>query len=276
MPTLDRVGDRLRRAETRGERLLVVYLTLGDPVTGSPADPLELAEAVVAAGADVLEFGIPTAGTRPRGADIAASFDRARSCAPERAWELVGELRTRLPQVPLLALVYPSTVTDLGADRLLEWSDKSELDGLVLTDPAGRLTADRVAAAGLSAVPLLTAATGPARRRELEDAARHFTYQALAERTGVRLDPVEAGRFAEAAAREATKPFLGGFGLRDEHDIRAVAPHVAGVVVGSELYRGLARTAPAARVAAAGDTVRRWKAATILSGSARSRSAHAR
>lgn len=257
MSEVDRIGDRLRAVD----RLLVVYLTLGDPLSD-----LELALAAADAGADVLELGIPTPGTRPRGADIAASFDRARQCTPGTAWALVRELRIRLPRLPLLALVYPSTVTDLGADRLLGQGIDSGLDGLVLTDPDGPLTAARVATTELSAIPLITTATGPARRRRLEDTARHLTYQALADRTGARLDPEQVGRFAETAASGATKPFLGGFGIRDEHDIRAVAPHAAGVVIGSELYRGLSGVEPAARVAWAEAAVRRWRAATVLSG----------
>jgi tryptophan synthase alpha chain len=172
--------------------------------------------------------------------------------------------------------VYPPTVADIGADRLLELAADAELDGLVLTDPDGLLTAGQVAAAGLSAVPLVTPGTDPAHRRRLEDTARHLTYQTLADRTGVRLDPAQVGRIAETAARTATKPFLAGFGIRDEHDIRAVAAHAAGVVIGSELYRGLAAAQPATLVAWTGTAVRRWKAATVLSRTDLARSGHAR
>ncbi|WP_406316572.1 tryptophan synthase subunit alpha [Streptosporangium sp. NBC_01639] len=272
MPALDRLGARLKAAGARQERLLVLYLTLGDPLT----DSLEFAVAAVAAGADVLELGLPTPGTRPRGADIALSFDRARQCPPGRLWELVRELRAGLPDTPLLSLVYPQTVADLGVDRLLELNAESDVDGLVLTDPDGRLTAGQVAAAGLSAVPLVTPGTDAARRRRLEDTARHLTYQALAERTGARLDPAQVGRSAGAAALGATKPFLAGFGIRDEHDIRAASAYAAGVVIGSELYRGLAAAEPATRMPWTRSAVRRWKAATVLSGTDLPRSGHAR
>lgn len=272
MPPLDRLGGRLRAAGAQQERLLVLYLTLGDSLT----DSLELAVAAATAGADVLELGLPTPGTRPRGADIASSFDRARRCPPGRIWELVRELRAKLPDTPLLALVYPQTIADIGADRLLELTVESDVDGLVLTDPDGQLTADRVAAAGPSAIPLVTPGTDAARRRRLEDAAQHLTYQALAERTGVRLDPAQVGRSAGAAALGAGKPFLAGFGIRDEHDIRAASAHAAGVVIGSELYRGLVAAAPETRVAWAGAAVQRWKAATVLSGTELPRSGHAR
>ncbi|MGW5051308.1 tryptophan synthase subunit alpha [Actinokineospora sp. NPDC004072] len=262
---VDRLGERL---SDQGARLLVVYLTIGDPL----ADFAQHAAAAVAAGADAIEFGIPTPRTRPRGADMAASFDRARGCPPERAWEQVRALRAALPGTPLLALLYPQTVADIGADRVLDLAAESEVDGLVLTDPDGPLSPHQAADAGLSAIPLVGPATDPARRRALEAAARHCTYQALAERTGARLDPDRVGGFAAAAAAAATKPFLAGFGIRGAADIRAVAPHAAGVVIGTELQRGLAATDPPARVAWTRAAVRRWKAATVFSPSSQARS----
>jgi tryptophan synthase alpha chain len=244
-----------------GDRLLVLYLTLGDPVS----DSLELAVAAVKAGADVLEVGIPTPETRPRGTVMAESFERARSCPPDEAWDRVRELRETLPNTPILVLVYPQTVADLGAEVILERAIESDVDGLVLTDPEGALSAGEVAASGISAIPLVLPGTDPVTRRRLEESARHLTYQALAERTGTLLNPAQVGGLAAVAARGASTPFLAGFGIRDEHDIRAVAPYAAGVVIGSELYRGLVTTDPAARVAWTIDAVRRWKAATVLS-----------
>lgn len=239
-----------------GERLLVVYLTVGDPLTAT-----DLAVAVVEAGADVLELGVPTPSTSPRGAEIARSFGRASECAPDRAWDLVRTLRARLPDTPLVPLVYPWTVTDLGADGLLAACRESDVDGLVLTEPDGALPSAAVADAGLSAIPLIRPGTDPVSRRRLEATAEHLVYHPLADRTGDPLDRT-AGRRATEAAAGAGKPFLAGFGIRDEHDIRAVVPHAAGVVLGSELYRGLAAVPPPQRSAWTRSTVRRWKAAT--------------
>jgi tryptophan synthase alpha chain len=261
--TVDRLGDRLKSADARHERLLVVYLTVAD----SLADTRALALAVAAGGADVLELGIPTPHTRPRGADMAASFDRARGCPPDRAFEVVAAIRSELPELPLLALAYPQTVADVGVVRLPQLALRAGLDGVVLTTPDGPLSVGRVAATGLSAVPLVPPDADPAQRRRWEESARHLTYRPLAGRTGVRLEPAEAGRTVATAARSATKPFLAGFGIRDMADIRAVARYAAGVVIGSQLYRclaDLADPAESSRVALAETTVRRWKTATVL------------
>lgn len=255
MAEVDRIGARLRQTAGRGERLLVVYLTVGDPVT-----PNDLAVAVAQAGADVLELGIPTPSTAPRGAEIAHSFDRARDHTPHQAWALVRELRARLPDTPLITLVYPWTVTDLGPDELLRACQESKVDGLVLTHPDGELTSAAVAETDLSAIPLIRQETESP--RDLEATARHLTYRPLAERTGDPLNRTEARHAARTLAATATKPFLAGFGLRDEHDIRAVTRHAAGAVLGSELYRGLTTTPETERTPWATRTVRQWKAAT--------------
>lgn len=260
--------DRLATSQKATSALLVAYLTLGDPLSHG----LDLA--IAESGADVLELGIPTPNTSPRGTVMAASFDRAREFSPDQSFERIQQLRATRPDLPLLILVYPQTVTDLGTEWLLNL--ESYVDGLVLTDPEGTLTGSQVAATSLSAIPLVAPGTDPARRRRLEDTAQHFTYQALADRTGAQLDPSQVGRFAETAARSASKPFLAGFGIRDEHDIRAVAPHAAGVVIGSELYRGLAAAEPANRVAWTTGAITRWKSATVRSGHNHARSAHAR
>ncbi len=261
MPAVDRIGDRLRTTTARGERLLVVYLTLGDPLTTST---LDIAFAAVDGGADVLEVGVPTPTTRPRGPEVARSFERARRCPPSRAFELAGTLRAHLTDTPIVVLGYPTTILDLGAEPLLNACREADLDGVVLTEPDGPLSAEDVTAAGLDAIPLIAAGTGRARRRSLERTASRLTYHGLAERTGARLDRALVRRSLEDAAAEATKPFLAGFGIRDAGDIRAIAPHAAGVVVGSELHRGLTATAPEARAEWTRSATRNWKAATLV------------
>lgn len=269
--TADRLGRCLRLAGDRGERLLVVYLTLGDPLTDTAdtvdtTDTADLALAAVEAGADVLELGLPTPRTSPRGGQLRRSFDRARGAGPGAAWARLGRLRAALPDTPLLPLVFPQTVADLGWDRLIADSAGAGADGLVLAAPQRPDEVDRVASAGLSAIPLVPAAASPAQVRRLEAAASHLTYRNLAGRTGDPLDLAAARRTTARLAAAATRPFLAGFGIRHPHEIRALAPDAAGLVVGSELLRRLAAAAPARRQATVRACVGAWKAATVLAG----------
>ncbi|MGW3075623.1 MULTISPECIES: tryptophan synthase subunit alpha [unclassified Kitasatospora] len=260
----DRLGRCLDRLAAARQRALAIYLTLGDPLTGDRPD---LALAAVDAGADMLEFGIPTPGARPRGAEIARSFERARGADQEQLWEWLGELRRAAADLPVLLLVYPQTVADLGWDLLLARSAAAGADALVLARPDGPEDLERVAAAGLSAVPGIAPAADPARVRQLESAAAHLTYRNLADRTGADLDLDEATRLTRRLGATAARPFLVGFGIRDERQIRALAPDAAGVVVGSRLISVLSRAAPTARPDALREHIGRWKAATLLDGS---------
>ncbi|GAA3748662.1 tryptophan synthase subunit alpha [Salinactinospora qingdaonensis] len=266
MATLDRIAQCVRRASARRERLLAVYLTVGDPLAADPrtGDPLSAALAAVAAGADILELGIPTPTTSPRGADVRDSFERARPTGTQQAWELLRLLRGTVPQTPLLPLVYPATVNDLGWDRLIDDARQAGADGLVLTSPAGGADVRRVAAAGLSAIPLVTPSTPPGQARELEEHAEHLTYRNLASGTGEPLDLEAATETAARMSQSAAKPFLVGFGIRHEHEIRALAPHAAGVVLGSRPLRILGESEPELRLERLRAATRRWKAATVL------------
>nr|MDT0660539.1 tryptophan synthase subunit alpha [Micromonospora sp. DSM 115978] len=252
-----RIGERLRWVRGRGSRLLVVYLTLGDPLL---SDPIGAMTAAVAAGADALELGIPTLGTRPRGAIMADSFRRADGAAPDLIFGMLRDLRSALPDTPLLPLVYPATVSDLGLAALVSASASAGADGLVLTQPAGTAQVAQIVAGGLSAIPVVRSDDATTARR-METAADRLTYQMLAPTTGALLDPVAAGELTAALARTATKPFLAGFGIRGPRDIRAVGRHADGVVIGSEAYRVLARSDPAERADALASAIRTWKAA---------------
>jgi tryptophan synthase alpha chain len=263
-PATDRIGDRRRAAAAAGDRLLVVYLTLGDPLTSGPPG---LGPALAAAGADVLELGLPTPGTRPRGEVVGASFERARGTPLSEVWAEVDELRARLPDVPLVLLVYPETVADIGWSALLAESVRRGVDGMVLTRPSVAALR-RVSAAGLSAIPLIPPNAESSFARDLEEAASGLTYRPLAARTGDPLEPDSVGRLAGRLRAGATTPFIVGFGIRNESEIRAAVPHVAGVVIGSEFIARISEVPASGRTTYAEQLIRRWKSATGPAGAA--------
>jgi len=260
MLPVDRLGRRLRNDRPVRDRLLTVYLTVADPVTAGPPD---LAPVIARAGADVLELGIPTPSTRPRGAEVAASFDRARVADLVEVWTRLRELRRTLPNTPLILLIYQETISDIGWPQLLHESAQAGVDGMVLTQPSD-LDLARVAAAGLHAIPLIRPTVGSGERKRLEDLSSGLTYRNLAGRTGEALDADSAADLAGHLAADATKPFLVGFGIRYKREINALAPHVAGVVIGSEFLRLISRTRPDRRAARAAELVGGWKSATVL------------
>jgi tryptophan synthase alpha chain len=252
-----RLSTCLERAATTPERMLVLYWTLGDPLT----DPAELVEAAVDGGADALELGLPTRSTRPRGDEIRASFDRALAAGAGDVWSLCRRVRAIAPDRALLPLVYAETIADLGLDALLDGASAAGMDGLVLVEPSASLL-ERVSARGLAAVPVIRPGAEPGAVAELEEKAA-LTYRALAGQTGAALDLERARADVAALAASARRPFLLGFGIRRESELRALAPRAAGFVIGSELLRLLRAESADRRAEAMRRAVAAWKAAAV-------------
>jgi tryptophan synthase alpha chain len=258
IPT-DRLGDEVRRTSNSGRRMLVVFATLGDPLTE------DLLAHVVTAGADGLELGLPTSRTRPGGTEIRRSFERAVQHARRDVWYQLHEIRERLPDTVLLPLVYPETVLDLGLDRILGESKSTEMDGLVLVQPSARGLLDRVAQSGLSAVPVIKPALDARVEARLEAAAPHLTYRVLATRTGAPLGLAGARAAAAILRARARRACLVGFGIRTESEIRVLAPEVTGFVIGSEFLRVLRNAKPGRRHDVLARRIQAWKAAADAS-----------
>ncbi|AYV33075.1 Tryptophan synthase alpha chain (plasmid) [Streptomyces sp. ADI95-16] len=256
MAAVDRLAVQLRTAGAEDRALLVLYLTYAPDCS-----PVELALAAIEAGADILELGIPTPSARPRGAEMRGSYERARGSSTEEAWEVFHQVREAAPQTPLLPLVYPETVADLGWDAMLNEAAAAGADGVVLTRPWHDDGLEKVASSGLSAVPVIPVSAGPAEVARAEASAAHLTYRALLDRTGDQLELGSAQRLARGLASTATKPFLVGFGVSSAREVSALAPHAAGVVVGSELIRVIRTSAVGDRPKALAAAVRSWKSA---------------
>lgn len=255
MSSPDRLGNVIHQAASRDESLLVVYLTLTDPLV-----PLELVKVIVDAGANIIEVGIPTRNSRPKGREVAASFQRAGRA--DSGWDALTALRDALPQTPLLTLVYPETVADLGWRNLL--SHAAGTDGLVLTNPAHPGEVLDATETGFSVVPLIAGHIDDRHAARLEASATHLTYRTLLDRTGGVLNLGDTRRHIARVASTATKPFLAGFGIQHPHEIRELAPYAAGLVVGSALLRLVRATPSNRKETEVHRQVRAWKAATAL------------
>jgi tryptophan synthase alpha chain len=231
---LDRRFATLRVA---GRRALVVYVTAGHPDVGRS---LDLIRGVAAAGADVLEVGVPFSDPIADGPIIQASSQRALQAGMtyDGALELVA--RAAVP-IPIVLFSYLNPILAAGPDALAR-AAQAGAHGVLVTDlPVG---ADPEREAWLGASPLafvrLVAPTTPAER--MAEIARHgrgFVY--LISRlgvTGVRSDlPGEVPRVVAALRAVTALPICVGFGISRPEQAAAVARGADGVVVGSAVVR---------------------------------------
>lgn len=225
-------------AKTRG--VFGAFVMLGDPDLASSAAMLD---ALVAAGADMIEVGIPFSDPIADGPVIQAAAARALAAGvrPADCFALLRAFRARHPDIPVGILTYANLVLARGRERFYRAARKAGADSILVADVPLIEAGPYLAAARAAWVePVLIAAanTPPERLREIARQGGGYTYcVARAGVTGadeeVRLDHGEMLATLRAAG---TPPPIFGFGIsRPEHVRAALAVGAAGVISGSAI-----------------------------------------
>ncbi|HEU0193793.1 MAG TPA: tryptophan synthase subunit alpha [Gaiellales bacterium] len=203
-------------------------------------DTVELAQAAVEGGADVLEIGIPFSDPLADGPTIQRAGQRslAGGMTGRRAIELLRAIRERVP-VPLIPMTYAGPVLAYGEEAFCADAAAAGADGMIVpdvpVDEAGNLLAG-CRRHHLDLIPLL-APTSPDTRIELAcRSAGGFIYLvSVAGTTGARsvLGP-QVAELVARVRRHTQLPLLVGFGISTpQHAADALAAGADGVIVGS-------------------------------------------
>jgi tryptophan synthase alpha chain len=236
-----------RFAALRGRRALVPFVTAGDP---SPEATVPVLHALVAAGADILELGVPFSDPMADGPVIQRSSERAlsRGVGTARVLDLVREFREGDADTPVVLMGYLNPVEMRGADAYAAAAAAAGVDGVLLVDlPPEESAPFRTVfrAAGIDLIALAAPTTSDARLQRLADEADGYLYYvSLAGVTGARLAAGGdiAARTADLRAR-ARVPVLIGFGIKDAASAAAMGRLGDGIVVGSALVEAIAGAA---------------------------------
>ena len=198
------------------------------------------AEAAVAAGAGLLEVGIPFSDPLADGPTIqrAGQAALADGMTMPRALELVAELHARV-EVPLVPMTYAGPVTAYGEQRFCADAAAAGAAGVIVPDvPSDEADglARGCAEHGLDLVPLLAPTSTDARIAPACARAGGFVYLvSVAGTTGARASLSDrVGPLVERVRRHTDLPLLVGFGISAPDHVRAaLAAGADGVVVGS-------------------------------------------
>jgi len=249
-----RIIEAFEKARSENRAALLIYLCAGDPDAATTAD---LVVAAAEAGADVIELGMPFSEPTADGPAIQRAAERSLRGGTTLAQVLdtVRSIRDRT-DVPVLLFGYYNPILAYGERKLVEDAARCGVDGFLVVDlPLEECAGLRGPALerGLDFVPLVTPTSNPERIARAAEAATSFIY--YVSMTGVTgsasADLTSAAQRAGALEREVGRPAALGFGIKTQDDVRAVAPHVAGVVVGSAVVRAIEDAlSPAAAVAA--------------------------
>jgi tryptophan synthase alpha chain len=242
---MNRIDVRFAELRDAKRKALVPFVTAGDP---SPEALVPVLHALVRAGADVLEIGVPFSDPMADGPVIQRSSERAlaRGVTSRRVFAAVREFRARDATTPVVLMGYLNPVEARGAATYAREAAEAGVDGLLLVDLPPEEAAGMRAeldAAGLHLIPLVAPTTSAERlARAGREAGGYVYYVSFAGVTGAhdRLQADDAMRHCRAVKAASRVPVLIGFGIRDAASARSVAGAADGVVVGSALVSALA------------------------------------
>jgi tryptophan synthase alpha chain len=236
--SMPRIKDAFARAEARKRAAFVAYLCAGDPDFDTS---LAACRAVIAAGADILELGVPFSDPLADGLTNQLAAQRAlkSGMTAARVFELVRRVR-ETSEVPIVFYTYYNLVFSNGVDAYVRSAREAGVDGLLILDlpPEEAQEAEAACRAhGVDTVCIVAPTTPDSRLPRIAKAATGFIYYVSREGvTGVR-DQL-AGGIPEAVARiraHTRLPVAVGFGISTREQVAQVAALADGVVVGSAL-----------------------------------------
>ena len=231
----------LREEERAG---LVTYLTAGDP---DPVTSARLFAGLAAAGADLIEIGMPFSDPMADGPVIQEAGQRAlkQGMTLRRTLALVRELRRADDATPIVLMGYYNPIYRYGAESFARDAVTAGVDGVIVVDlpPEEDLELTAPArAAGLDLIRLATPTSDDQRLpRIVEHASGFIYYVAIAGITGTRSADSANVAAAVARLRRFTElPVAVGFGIRTPEQAAEVARAADAAVVGSSLVQRLA------------------------------------
>ncbi len=251
---MTRLETRFAELKAAGRKALIPFVTAGDPSLDATVPVMH---ALVEAGADVIELGVPFSDPMADGPTIQRSSERAlaRGAGLRYVLEAVEVFRRQDAVTPVVLMGYLNPVEIHGAERFAAEATAAGVDGALLVDLPPE-EADETRALfdrhGLALVALAAPTTSAGRLAMLCNTARGYLYYVSF--TGVtgaseRLDTAAAGQHLRQIRQRSRVPVVAGFGIRDAASARAMAADADGVVVGSALVSVLAEAGDGAEAA---------------------------
>jgi tryptophan synthase alpha chain len=241
-----RIDRRFAALKQEGRAALVTFTMAGDP---DYATSVALLKALPAAGADVIELGMPFTDPMADGPAIQAAGLRALAAGHDMKKTLaaVREFRAGDDATPLVLMGYYNPIYIYGVDRFLADAKADGVDGLIVVDlppeEDGELCLPALKV-GMNFIRLATPTTDDKRLPTVLTNTSGFVYYvSITGITGAAAP--DAGKVAAAVTRikRHTKlPVCVGFGVRTAEQARAIAQSADGVVVGSALVEAVRKS----------------------------------
>jgi len=269
-----RLDTRFADLKKEGRAALVTFLMCGDP---DIASSLEIIKALPAAGADVIEIGMPFTDPMADGPSIQAAGLRALKAGTtlRKTLEVVADFRKHDNDTPIVLMGYYNPIYIYGVGKFLADARAIGVDGLIIVDLPPEEDKELclpALKAGVNFIRLATPTTDDKRLPSVLSNTSGFVYYvSITGITGASIP--DYSRVAEAVTRikrHTDLPVAVGFGVKNAQSAAAIAAHADGVVVGTALVDALKNSLDASDRPTAGTVAAVTKLVSELAGGVRS------
>ena len=244
---MNRIDRRFAQLREAGRKALVPYVVAGHP---QPEATPGIMHALVAAGADLLELGVPFSDPMADGPVIQAASERAIAggMSLTRVLACVSKFRAQNSDTPLILMGYMNPIETMGVQRFAQQAVSAGVDGVLIVDlPPEEVDAVRepFRQSELQQIFLIAPTTGDARMAEICRLAGGFVYYvALKGVTGAKLPLADQIGAAVKRIRVHTQlPVAVGFGIKSAADAVKIGPNADAIVIGSALVSAIDQAA---------------------------------
>ena len=236
---MSRISKCFEELKAANKKALIPYITAGDP---DPGDTVPLAHALVNAGANIIELGVPFSDPMADGPVIQRASERALThhVSLHNVLDMVREFRKQDQDTPVVLRGYLNPVEVMGYQTFARSAADAGVDGVLTVDmPPEEASSlgEALVANNIDPIYLLAPTTDEARIKKICDAARGYVYYvSLKGVTGAASLDVAAVSEKISQIRKLTKLPIGvGFGIKDASTAAAISEIADAVVVGSAL-----------------------------------------
>jgi tryptophan synthase alpha chain len=246
---MNRISSRFDELRAKRRAGLIPFITAGDPL---PDATVAVMHALVDAGADLIELGVPFSDPMADGPVIQHASERAlaKRVGIVQILQWVRAFRERDTHTPIVLMGYLNPIEIHGMQRFAREAAEAGVDGVLVVDcPVEEdATLRPLRDAGLQRILLTAPTTSDARMTQAIAAAEGYLYYvSFAGITGAsHLDAAEVEQRVRALRERAGVPIAVGFGIKDANGAKRIGAFADAVVIGSALVSHLAGSASAA------------------------------
>lgn len=236
---MNRIDETLANLKAKGKKVLSPYITAGDP---EPEMTVSLMHELVAAGADILELGIPFSDPMAEGPVIQMAMERAlaQKVTYETVLAMIRTFREADQQTPIILMGYTNPVEQCGYDNFAKLAKQAGADGTILVDLPPEESEEMASIwqeQDLYSIYLCSPTTTAERMAMINDYGKGYLYYvSLKGVTGSNdIDLAAVKTVYQARKSQTTLPLMVGFGIKTADMAAKVAQFADGVIVGAAL-----------------------------------------